>query len=437
MGVTGVVDGLRFVGAVALVLVVVVVVHEAGHFVVARRAGIRVDEFAVGFGPRLWGRRRGETLYSLRLLPFGGFVRLAGMLGIEGEPDAGERNFHRASIPRRMATISAGGLANLLFAAVLFGLLTLPSTPSFVGPHSPLRLAGMRSHDVFLAVDGHPVGAGGDAAVRVIREATRRSLGRPVLVEWQTPSGERHVAAVAPLLVVDNERVPPPGQTDAAPLGRLVVTTVNGRPQRTPDGRPLLVGDPAALLGGNGGAVISGFVDADPPQSFANRRLVGVVDGDGNDVGRADAAWRLDVAPQVPGATLPQAVVNGITRVPAEVGHIFSGLYRVLTTPESGGITGPNGLTGPVGVAQATNAAAAAGWQVLLQWMAFLSINLGVVNLLPIPFLDGGRFVFLVLEALLGRRLEPRRELAIHYAGLMLILALVAIVTVADVRGHQ
>lgn len=432
------VDGVRFVGAVALVLVVVVVVHEAGHFLVARWAGIRVDEFAVGFGPRVFGRRRGETVYSLRLLPFGGYVRLAGMTGLEGEPDAGPRNFRSASIPRRMATIAAGGVANLLFASLVLGLLTMASSPSFIGPRSPLRAAGMESGDEFLSVAGHSVADGGAEAVRVIRQATQDSQGRPIVVVWRSASGAVHRAAVAPLLVVDNEHVPAADEpADQAPLGRLVITEIAGRPQRTPTGQPLLVGDPATLLGGRNGTVVSGYVDSDPPRPFSDRRLVDVVDGDGGDVGRADAAWRLDVSPQLPGAPLPRALLNGPTIVAREVVQIFTGLYGVLTTPGSGGITGPNGLTGPVGVAEATNAAARAGWQVLLQWIGFLSVNLGVVNLLPIPFLDGGRFAFLVLEAIRRRPLDPRREVAIHYAGLMLILSLVVLVTVADVRGHQ
>src|SRR3989442_2245999 len=103
-------------GAFILVIFCVVLVHEAGHFAVAKWTGIRVEESAVGFGPRLASRRRGETVYSLRAIPAGGFVRMAGMLGIAGESDAGERNFFRASIPRRPSTIPAGVVSNFIFA---------------------------------------------------------------------------------------------------------------------------------------------------------------------------------------------------------------------------------------------------------------------------------------------------------------------------------
>src|ERR1700736_4083385 len=109
-------DVLAVVGAVILVLLTVVLVHEGGHFLVGKLCGVRVDEFSVGFGPRIAAKRFGETTYSLRVIPAGRFVRMAGMLGLEGEADAGERNFYRASIPKRLATLMAGVAANMIFA---------------------------------------------------------------------------------------------------------------------------------------------------------------------------------------------------------------------------------------------------------------------------------------------------------------------------------
>src|SRR5487761_1538175 len=109
------------VGGIILMLLVVVAIHELGHFVVAKRAGIMVPEFSIGFCPRLVSRMRGETRYSLRLLPLGGFVRLAGMTGLEKPPDdGGDRGFIRASNLRKAATLAAGGLMNMLLAALLF-----------------------------------------------------------------------------------------------------------------------------------------------------------------------------------------------------------------------------------------------------------------------------------------------------------------------------
>src|SRR6202011_4468714 len=126
-------DVLAVVGAIILVLLSVVLVHEGGHFIVGKLCGIRVDEFSVGFGPRIASKRFGETTYSLRVIPAGRFVRMAGMLGLEGEADAGERNFYRASIPKRLATLLAGIVSNMLFAGLIFTVLfTLPT-----GSHIP------------------------------------------------------------------------------------------------------------------------------------------------------------------------------------------------------------------------------------------------------------------------------------------------------------
>ncbi|MFZ2034256.1 MAG: site-2 protease family protein, partial [Candidatus Dormiibacterota bacterium] len=108
---------LIYAGAFILVLVSVITVHEFGHFAVGKLSGIKVEEFSIGFGPKLYSRTVGETLYAIRAIPAGGFVRMAGMLGLTGESDAGDRNFYRASRPRRFATVAAGIVSNFIFGA--------------------------------------------------------------------------------------------------------------------------------------------------------------------------------------------------------------------------------------------------------------------------------------------------------------------------------
>ncbi|HEX6492413.1 MAG TPA: site-2 protease family protein, partial [Candidatus Dormibacteraeota bacterium] len=135
--------GWQTIPAIVLTLFVIVTIHELGHYLFAKWSGIRVDEFAIGFGPRVYGIRRGETLYSIRLIPAGGFVRMAGMMGIEGEPDAGDRNFYRATIPRKSATILAGGIFNLILAGILFAIVAIPAIPAVIGVDSPLAAAGV------------------------------------------------------------------------------------------------------------------------------------------------------------------------------------------------------------------------------------------------------------------------------------------------------
>jgi regulator of sigma E protease len=430
--------GWQTIPAILLVLVVIVVVHEFGHYLFAKWSGIRVEEFAVGFGPILLSRRVGETLYSLRLILAGGYVRMAGMMGLEGETDAGERNFYRASIPRRSATVLAGGIFNLLLAALLYAVVSIPAIPGVIGPDSPLIAAGVRAQDTLLRVGGLAVDTHDPVkATDTVHRATAQSQGRPLAVTDRDPHGRTRTVVVAPLLVVDNERVPTDtARASAAPQGPLVVESIEGRPQRQGD-TPLLTGDPATLLGGGRPVRISGHLLGDSAHRFTDAVVSGVRDGQVPTLGGATASWKLGVSAGVEGRSLPSAIAYGVTTVPRQVAGIFTGVYTLVTTPNSGGITGPNGVSGPIGIVRFTNVAAQDGWRELLAWMALLSVNLGVVNLLPIPFLDGGRFVFIAIEALRRRRVRPQLEMAFHYAGLMLILTFAIFISIHDIRGNQ
>ena len=430
--------GWQTIPAIVLTLFVIVTIHELGHYLFAKWSGIRVDEFAIGFGPRVYGIRRGETLYSIRLIPAGGFVRMAGMMGIEGEPDAGERNFYRATIPRKSATILAGGVFNLILAGLLFGIAAIPAIPAVIGVDSPLAAAGVTADEPLLTVGSIPVEAHDrELASDAVHRATAASQGRVIQVVYQDAHGAKRTVEVAPLLVLDNESVPPTeAARKAAPKrGLIAVETIDGRPQRQGT-TPLLTGDPAALLGSGHPVQITGHLLGAPDQHVSGT-ITGVVDATQASLGQVAASWKLGVGAGEQGRSLPAALVAGFREVPTQISGIFTGVYDLITTPNSGGITGPNGVSGPIGIVRYTNVAAQDGWTGLIRWMALLSVNLGVVNLLPVPFLDGGRFVFIVIEALRRRRVRPQLEMAFHYAGLMLILTFVIFVSIHDIQGNQ
>src|ERR1700719_133421 len=148
---------LIYAGAFILVLVSVITVHEGGHFLVGKLSGIKVEEFAVGFGPKLYSKRIGETLYAVRAIPAGGFVRMAGMLGLTGEADAGERNFYRATRPRRFATVAAGIFANFIFGALIFAIIDMQPTPYQFDKHAASGQAGLRNGDTILALNSQVI----------------------------------------------------------------------------------------------------------------------------------------------------------------------------------------------------------------------------------------------------------------------------------------
>ncbi len=417
---------LIYAGAFILVIFSVVVVHEAGHFLVGKLSGIRVDEFSVGFGPKIASRRRGETTYALRLLPLGGFVRMAGMLGIPGEADAGERNFYRASIPKRCATIAAGIVFNFIFAVLCFTVVNMAaSSPWGVVKGGPAATSGVPEGAAITAINGTAVHDNSPQSVSAdLHAATAASRGAPVAVTYRALDGSVRTATVKPELVILN---PVAG---SLPAGVVVVTAIDGHPAST--------GDAAALLSGSG-IRVSGYAekaDGSPGKSITNAAAPSVVDGYGTSATQAQAAWLLGVRAGWPGQSFPTAVVNGVVQIPAFVHDTVVGIYQLVTVPSLGGVNGPNGLSGPVGIAEATATASQNGFlsqNGLVWWIGFISMNLGLINVLPIPFLDGGKLLFLGIEAVRRKRLDPRHEAIASAIGLAVVVLLLIYVTIGDV----
>ncbi|HKR99455.1 MAG TPA: site-2 protease family protein [Candidatus Dormibacteraeota bacterium] len=414
---------LLYIGAIVLLILVVVVVHEAGHFVFAKLSGVRVDEFAIGFGPKLLSRKLGETLYSIRAIPAGGFVRMAGMLGLQGEADAGERNFYRASIPKRLITVFAGVLFNFVFAAACFAIGNMQSTPSQVQPRSPAETAGLHAGDTILSVNGAAIPHDSqDAVTSALHRVTAAAQGQPMSVTYRGADGAQHTTTVRPELVVITDGT---GAGTTAPAGELIIDGI--------DGKPVGTGDPAALVNGH---EIAGYVqaqDGSPGKPFSHKTVAGALSGFDNANASTVAVWLMGIQAGHDGAALLPAIKDGIVAIPAFIGDTVSGLYHLITTPKQGGLNGPHGLSGPVGIAEVTVSSANGTGPPYLFWLGFVSMNLGFVNLLPIPFLDGGKILFLLIEAVRRRRLDPRHEAFAYAVGLAFVLLFAVYVTIGDV----
>lgn len=353
-----------------------VIVHEFGHFITAKRAGIRVEEFAIGFPPRLFGIQRGETLYSINLLPIGGFVRMPGENG-ETTDESGTydpRSFGAKPAGTRAIVLLAGVAMNLLLTIVLFtaseavGHVEYYPTIQKVESSTPAQHAGLKAGDTIVAVNGQHVKYFSDVTTDV---------GNAISAELKL---DPKATAVPVQLAVRR-----PGA--AAPLTLTVDARISQDPNVPPLGIEANTDKVAAVIR--------------PP--IWQAPLLGV-----QDIGKVAVA-----------------TVQG-------VGAIIAGI-----------IPAREGLQGPVGIVHITGQVASqipqVGWGPILFLAGFLSLNLAFFNVLPIPGLDGGRLLFIVIEVLRrGKRISPQREALVHLAGMAVLLLLVLLVTINDIGnfGH-
>lgn len=334
--------------ASVLVFGILIFFHELGHFVVAKRVGVKVHEFSLGFGPKALSFKRGETTYNLRLLPLGGFVRMAGMDPNETEEEKDiNRGFNKKTVGQRIAVIFAGPLMNFLLAVLLASSvyflqgIPVPSTGTGIGmtvPNSPAEKAGIMARDKIIAVNGQPVGT------------------------WE-------------------ELV---GQINKRPDERIRVTVVRNGIEKQFELNTIR---DEKGLGKIGIYQASDYVR----QGFLQSIALGL-----------EWTWRITYM-----------ILDFISKM------IFG--------------QAPAELGGPVRVVNEIGRAAQVGIFFLFQLAAFLSINLGLFNLFPIPALDGSRIMFLILEKIRGKPVDPVKENFIHLVGFGLLLLLMVVITYNDI----
>jgi regulator of sigma E protease len=339
---------------------VLIVVHEFGHFIVAKAAGVGVLKFSVGFGPRLLGRTVGDTEYVISAIPFGGFVKMVGE-DLEGEEPVDPRiSFSTQPLWKRIAIVTAGPGFNLLFAFLTFAVVffvygePVPSPEARVGgveKGMPAEAAGLESGDVITAVGGTAV-----ESWQAMAEKIRASGGDEV--ELAVRRGEEAL-------------------------------TVRLTPKEVP------VND-----------VFGEEVDR------AYR------------IGIAQAFDRSPVGPL-------QAVTLGAQQTSFVVETLVLSVVRIFQFRISSKEIG-----GPILIVQAAAQQAEAGLESLARFLAFISINLGVLNLLPIPILDGGHLLFFGIEAVMRRPLEARHRMIAQQVGLAILVCLMLFAFYNDITRN-
>ena len=369
-----------------------VFIHELGHFVTAKRFGIKVTEFGFGFPPRIVGIRYGETLYSINWIPLGGFVR---MVGEEDPTDP--RSFASQTVLKRIIVLVSGSFMNLVVPIVIFTVLfALPHdvvvgsvTITGVAPNSPAQEAGLRPGDVVISVDGHRL----DNHIDLIQR-TMAKLGSSVELAVRRGSIVSGLGSSPEFSAVDTVKLTP----------RL---------------------NPPSLT------VADNVADPSEEVSVTEARRYDV----GLGVGDTLTQGPIGIIIGTPNYKITKRSYPIWDAVPMSVQK----LRDVVLISKNGIVRwaagGPDpGLTGPVGIARVTGEVAKAGVSPLFELAAIISISLGVVNILPIPALDGGRLMFVLIEWVRrGKRISPEREGLVHLVGFAILISFIVVISYFDI----
>ncbi len=419
--------------AFVFVLGVLIFVHELGHFLMARRIGVRVITFSLGFGPKLVGFRRGDTEYRVSAVPLGGYVKMAGETPDDprtGQPD----EFLSKSKWQRFQVLIMGPVMNIVLAVVLmwvvlmqgdreYSFLQRPAKVGAIAAGSPAERGGVRPGDVFATVAGRRVDTWEQFSMAIGTKA-RREVKIEVVRDGQT----------VPLTVT------PDAQT------KYEIGDIGVFPDVHPSIVQIVPGEAAERDGLKAGDIVLAFngqtitfrqqlieaiakrpnqVVVFEVQRGSERRSISVTTTLQGKNGRVGIVLDDDVILVQRGPW--EAAKLSVRRNYESSGDIFRTLVGLLTRE-----TSPKQLTGPLGIAQLSGDAAALGWVALFSLMAIISLNLGILNLLPIPVLDGGHIFIMALEGLARRDFSMKVKEALLLGGFAVLMLLMVTVIYND-----
>lgn len=444
---------LQTVLAFAVVIGVLVVIHELGHYLVARWCGVKVLRFSVGFGRVIWSRRVGpdQTEWALSLVPLGGYVKMLDARDDESGPIAPAdepREFTRQHVWKRIAIVAAGPVANFLLAILIFTVLYVHGVPEPVArvavqPASMAAQAGLRQGDLVTAIDGEPVRSWNEMRWSLLQRAMDHRDAR-LMLERANPQGSKALVELTlPLKAL------PADDLDSHLFDRLGLDLAKPPAllgEILPDGPAAAAGlQPGDLIIAiDGQPVDDGLAFIDRLRENPGRRLQldGIRQGQpftlpitptaekaGDQlVGRIRAQVDMRSAMVVIDANPGEAVLRAVGKTWDTSAMTVTMLVKMIS-----GEASLKNITGPITIADYAGQTARVGWISFLSFMAFISISLGVMNLLPIPVLDGGHLLYYSLELFSGRPVPERIGAIAQRAGLGLLMALMVVAVFNDI----
>jgi len=343
-----------------LILTILVFVHEFGHFIIAKKMGVKVEEFGIGLPPRLFGIKKGETLYSINLLPLGGFVKLYGEEYNELSKNDENRTFVNKKPWQKTLIILGGVIGNFLLGWFIFSYLVTQGVPvpinkviiEKVTKNSPADISGLKEKDVIskLILPNSPNNSVPLTSASTLIEETKKFAGQTIKL----------------LIQRNNQNI-----------------TINLTPRKNPPK-------------GEGplGIAITSFIEKKYPWYTAP--YYGLIEAS-----------------------------NITYKIATELGKLILGLITFQKPHVD--------VTGPVGIANLAGQAIKFGRNAFLEFLALLSLNLAIINILPFPALDGGRLIFVLYEGILKKKLNKDIEKYTNLIGFIILLSLAVLITVNDI----
>lgn len=398
--------------------------HELGHFIFAKRAGILCREFAIGFGPKVFSHQKGETVYTLRLLPIGGFVRMAG----EDMETISIRPGYRIGL-----MFNEAGNVNKL---IINNKAKYPDLRLIEVEHADLNhdltisgyLEGEESLSVFKVEQDAMIAENGVETLIAPynRQFESKSLWQRTVTIFAGPLFNFILALIIFLLLAFLQGIPtndpvlgeltPDGTAKSAGLKQGdIVQSISGAETSTWN-------DIVEMIRKNPAQQLQFYVERDGELLEVPVTPIEEVDESGNKIGLIGVYSPIEKSPLL-------ALSHGFKETYLWTKEILIILGNLVT-----GQFSIDMLSGPVGIYKTTDTVAKSGIFLLMRWTALLSINLGIINLLPIPALDGGRLVFFAIEAVRGKPLDSQKEGLVHFIGFALLMLLMLLVTWNDIQ---